>query len=207
MRARQTFKEQARGRVRKMRLRKRCCGWSHHIERGRVRYARGSAPCNVSRYALGAVRTQRAVARVESLFHARIRYTLRGPENGAVRASTYTVVAGPLHLVTAPARPSTAPTYAIAERLAARRRGGRDPGGTAPDSRSPIPAARGPRDVQLTCSAAALVEKPARPDSANSSLERSSPSVCRSRVAGQASLDVCEAGYALLDFRVERRRS
>ena len=83
----------------------------------------------------------------------------------------------------------------------------RGPGGTAPDSRSPIPAARGPRDVQLTCSAAALVEKPARPDTANSSLERSSPSVCRSRVAGQASLDVCEAGYALLDFRVERRRS
>ena len=41
----------------------------------------------------------------------------------------------------------------------------------------------------------------------NSPLERSSPSVCRSRVASQASLDVCEAGYALLDFRVERRRA
>ena len=160
----------------------------------------------ISRYALGAVRTQRAVARVESLFHASIRYA--GPTYGAVRASVYRV-ARPCSGTTTPRyrRPSTAPTYAIAEPRAARGPPPRGPGGTAPDSRSPIPAARGPRDVQLTCSAAALVEKPARPDTANSSLERSSPSVCRSRVAGQASLDVCEAGYALLDFRVERRRS
>ena len=132
-------------------------------------------------------------------------YTLRGPD---VRGGTRVRI--PCSGTTTPryrARPSTAPTYAIAEPRAARGPPPRGPGGTAPDSRSPIPAARGPRDVQLTCSAAALVEKPARPDTANSSLERSSPSVCRSRVAGQASLDVCEAGYALLDFRVERRRS
>ena len=159
----------------------------------------------ISRYALGAVRTQRAVARVEPLFHASIR--LRGPD---VRGGTRVRIpcsAGPLHLVTARATLHRSNLRYSRAALAARRRGGRDPGGTAPDSRSPIPAARGPRDVQLTCSAAALVEKPARPDTANSSLERSSPSVCRSRVAGQASLDVCEAGYALLDFRVERRRS
>ena len=134
-------------------------------------------------------------------------YTLRGPD---VRGGTRVRIpcsAGPLHLVTARATLHRSNLRYSRAALAARRRGGRDPGGTAPDSRSPIPAARGPRDVQLTCSAAALVEKPARPDTANSSLERSSPSVCRSRVAGQASLDVCEAGYALLDFRVERRRS
>ena len=132
-------------------------------------------------------------------------YTLRGPATyGAVRASPYTVtVAGPLHLVT----DATLHRSNLRYSRAARGPPPRGPGGTAPDSRSPIPAARGPRDVQLTCSAAALVEKPARPDTANSSLERSSPSVCRSRVAGQASLDVCEAGYALLDFRVERRRA
>ena len=199
MRARQTFKEQARGRVRKMRLRKRCCGWSHHRARTRVCPRLGCLRV-ISRYALGAVRTQRAVARVESLFHASIRYA--GPTYGAVRASVYRV-AGPLHLVT----DATLHRSNLRYSRAARGPPPRGPGGTAPDSRSPIPAARGPRDVQLTCSAAALVEKPARPDTANSSLERSSPSVCRSRVAGQASLDVCEAGYALLDFRVERRRS
>ena len=156
----------------------------------------------ISRYALGAVRTQRAVARVESLFHASIRYA--GPTYGAVRASVYRAVAGPLYTSLPRA---TLHRSNLRYSRAARGPPPRGPGGTAPDSRSPIPAARGPRDVQLTCSAAALVEKPARPDTANSSLERSSPSVCRSRVAGQASLDVCEAGYALFDFRVERRRS
>ena len=130
-------------------------------------------------------------------------YTLRGPDvRGGTRVPVYRV-AGPLHLVT----DATLHRSNLRYSRAARGPPPRGPGGTAPDSRSPIPAARGPRDVQLTCSAAALVEKPARPDTANSSLERSSPSVCRSRVAGQASLDVCEAGYALLDFRVERRRS
>ena len=80
-----------------------------------------SAPCGYHGYALGAVRTQRAVARVESLFHASIRYA--GPTYGAVRASVYRASG-----TTTPryrARPSTAPTYRIAERLAARRRGGR----------------------------------------------------------------------------------
>ena len=67
----------------------------------------------ISRYALGAVRTQRAVARVEPLFHASIRYA--GPTYGAVRASVYRVARD--HYTSLPrARPSTAPTYAIAER-------------------------------------------------------------------------------------------
>ena len=61
----------------------------------------------ISRYALGAVRTQRAVARVEPLFHASIRYA--GPTYGAVRASVYRV-AGPLHLVTARDPPPLQPT-------------------------------------------------------------------------------------------------
>ena len=199
MRARQTFKEQARGRVRKMRLRKRCCGWSHHRARTRM-YARGSAPCNITICAGGGA--DAACGRARRVVIPR-QYTLRGPD---VRGGTRVRI--PCSGTTTPRyrRPSTAPTYAIAERLAARRRGGR----VVPLPTLGlllIPAARGPRDVQLTCSAAALVEKPARPDTANSSLERSSPSVGRSRVAGQASLDVCEAGYALLDFRVERRRS
>ena len=199
MRARQTFKEQARGRVRKMRLRKRCCGWSHHrAEDACMRAARLRV---ISRICAGGG-ADAACGRARRVVIPR-QYTLRGPD---VRGGTRVRI--PCSGTTTPRyRRDPPPLQPTRSSRAARGPPPRGPGGTAPDSRSPIPAARGPRDVQLTCSAAALVEKPARPDTANSSLERSSPSVCRSRVAGQASLDVCEAGYALLDFRVERRRS
>ena len=164
-------------------------------------YARGSAPCNITDMRWG--RCGRSVRSRASSRYSTPVYATR-----ARRTGRYARLRIPCSGTTTPRLPrATLHRSNLRYSRAARGPPPRGPGGTAPDSRSPIPAARGPRDVQLTCSAAALVEKPARPDTANSSLERSSPSVCRSRVAGQASLDVCEAGYALLDFRVERRRS